>query len=712
MFRGTALSPSERRQTEGGFTLIELLVVITILGILAAVVVFSVRGVTDKGKQAAITTDAGVVRTAEEAYCAKNGSYGTEAKLVTAGLLTGQSNYTAVALTAGGACGSASSMTSAFMLGYAQANGGSPSSISQLKLAASGSPGNGYPTPFAYLRGPGYLNANYMFDPLVWKDKTGNPVPWLVASIPTPSPDGKTWVFTLRNGIKWSDGVALTPDDVAFTFNYQTGTGAAVAGNPNFYVPYLQYITSVVADDVANTVTFNLNTAFNTFMLNIAEEMVIIPQHIWGPVTDPLKFGTPSQSAGDPPQAQAYIGTGPYTFNLANFTVGTGQSEYDANPTFFLGIPYVRKLLFVLSTSSVADLLAGNIDAGAPGNEESVSNAAIAPLSALPNIANPGGWTRSIQFNFFAGFPFNNIKFRQAMAYAVNRQDLLTTILNGRGQLPSMGTLSPSHPFIAPGLPTYSFSLAAANTLLDSIGMTTNGCGAPSPTCFRTVDGTNPFTAQISTTSSPTAGDPNSRFSEQTVTLVRSYLAAVGINSSEVNDVPDNSKAGTGSAASAAQGSYQMMVEGWGNITSDPDALRTRLSDAYTGVLKAGCTLQTNHSGCYTNGSFTEVYGWNATNDQGGTDHSADFIAKSNDQLFTTSAAQRLADVQAMQADAAADVPEIQLYVPTALIYYQPNGFSAWYATPGGTPPGPPGFNNKEVFVTGTQFGLPPGFSG
>jgi len=62
---------------ERGFTLIELLVVIVILGILAAVVVFAVRGSGDKGKKAAVATDERIIRTALELYCARNGRYPT-----------------------------------------------------------------------------------------------------------------------------------------------------------------------------------------------------------------------------------------------------------------------------------------------------------------------------------------------------------------------------------------------------------------------------------------------------------------------------------------------------------------------------------------------------------------------------------------------------------------------------------------------------------
>jgi general secretion pathway protein G len=65
------------RKSEGGFTLVELLVVIVILGILAAVAVFAVSGITNKGKGSACSADVKSVETASEAYYAKNGAYAT-----------------------------------------------------------------------------------------------------------------------------------------------------------------------------------------------------------------------------------------------------------------------------------------------------------------------------------------------------------------------------------------------------------------------------------------------------------------------------------------------------------------------------------------------------------------------------------------------------------------------------------------------------------
>ena len=61
-------SMEKKRSGQGGFTLVELLVVIAILGILAAIVVFAVAGVGDKGQASANKTTCSVLQTAEEGY--------------------------------------------------------------------------------------------------------------------------------------------------------------------------------------------------------------------------------------------------------------------------------------------------------------------------------------------------------------------------------------------------------------------------------------------------------------------------------------------------------------------------------------------------------------------------------------------------------------------------------------------------------------------
>jgi general secretion pathway protein G len=96
-------SIEKKRSGEGGFTLIELLVVIVILGILAAIVVFAIGGLTDSSTKSACNADANTLKTAEDAYYATpsaadpntpNQTYADEAQLKTSKLIKALStNY-------------------------------------------------------------------------------------------------------------------------------------------------------------------------------------------------------------------------------------------------------------------------------------------------------------------------------------------------------------------------------------------------------------------------------------------------------------------------------------------------------------------------------------------------------------------------------------------------------------------------------------------
>jgi prepilin-type N-terminal cleavage/methylation domain-containing protein len=98
----------KKRNGEAGFTLVELLIVIVILGILSAIVVFAVGGITDKGTDASCKTDASVLQAAEEAYFAAttagNGTYTADQQdLIDAGFIHEASTKHTVALDAAGA---------------------------------------------------------------------------------------------------------------------------------------------------------------------------------------------------------------------------------------------------------------------------------------------------------------------------------------------------------------------------------------------------------------------------------------------------------------------------------------------------------------------------------------------------------------------------------------------------------------------------------
>ena len=90
----------KKAKADDGFTLIELLLVIIILGVLSAVVIFSVQGLTDRGEEASCKTDRRILRTAEEAYYAKEDKreYTDEQGLVDADLLEDKSSLHDIAV--------------------------------------------------------------------------------------------------------------------------------------------------------------------------------------------------------------------------------------------------------------------------------------------------------------------------------------------------------------------------------------------------------------------------------------------------------------------------------------------------------------------------------------------------------------------------------------------------------------------------------------
>ncbi|MGH2514977.1 MAG: ABC transporter substrate-binding protein, partial [Ktedonobacterales bacterium] len=100
------------------------------------------------------------------------------------------------------------------------------------------------------------------------------------------SNNNTTLTFTIRQGVKWSDGQAFSANDVAFTFNMLKQYPAA-DGNGLW-----QHLASVTASD-ANTVVMTFQSAFPTD-LPFIEGTYIVPQHIWNSAGDPTKFANPT----------------------------------------------------------------------------------------------------------------------------------------------------------------------------------------------------------------------------------------------------------------------------------------------------------------------------------------------------------------------------------------------------------------------------------
>ncbi len=129
---------------------------------------------------------------------------------------------------------------------------------------------------------------------------TQPPIPWLATSYAW-SNGGKTITFTIRKGVKFSDGKPLTAADVAFSFNLLKNNPTLTLSAPP-PVP-----ESATAPNATTAVlTFSQPEYANLFLIG---GMYIVPQHIWQSISNPATFADP-----DP------IGTGPYVVSQFSAT--------------------------------------------------------------------------------------------------------------------------------------------------------------------------------------------------------------------------------------------------------------------------------------------------------------------------------------------------------------------------------------------------------
>ncbi len=684
-------SLTRHRANQKGFTLVELLVVIVIIGILAAVVVFAVQGTGDKGRNAALRTDAETLRTAQEAHCAQLGRYAaSDQELVDARFLSEVSEYHEVAPGGFGQTGCGSYIIDAVEPGFGQA-----SQVDVVSLASFPTPNpGGFPSPFAFGQGPGFNNMHYIFDSLTWKDATGGYIPWLATGLGVVGDNGTnpTVTYTLRDGVQFSNGDPLTANDVAFTFDYirPGGTYSAGAGIPGSFYYSLEYISNVTASgaDPANgiggTVTFTLTAPFVPFEAMIGSRIPILPESIWSTVADPKNYGSPTDpnrntadANGVTPAQKAVTGSGPYTLVDPGTWPASGVPTYafvaktgiTPATSFYLGTPFVRRLEYKpAGPNQLTALQNGAIDgAAAPDG--------VAPPPALDGfdrIQAPGENVRAIHFNMRTGaartganvspnsFPYDRPAFRQAIAYALDRKQLVTNVLNGLGEVGSMGALAPSNAFANRNLPTYERDLAKAGQLLDSLDIKdTNSDGVRELPCTEPCTRTN-FTPTIRSQAAST---------DTTNSLVDGYFDDIGI--------AVNIEAGV-AIPQFTSGNYDIGMLGYGAMGAEPDQLRNRLSN------KDPLPL------------FTDVYGWN----------NPEFETLAYQQVSDRDPTTRRQKLNRMQELVAQDVPLISLYLPTRYWVYSAKPVP-WYFTPGGLWAGWPGAPSKQLFVVGKKIGLP-----
>ena len=142
---------------------------------------------------------------------------------------------------------------------------------------------------------------DFIYEPLVVFNRLkGNEPNFRLAESFELADDLKSITFTLRDGLKWSDGEPLTADDVVFTYDYIKQFPAL-----DFISVSAQLASVEKVDD--RTVKFNLNEA-NSLIANTIVAMPIVPEHIWAEIEDPVTF------ANETP-----VGSGPLT-EITRFT--------------------------------------------------------------------------------------------------------------------------------------------------------------------------------------------------------------------------------------------------------------------------------------------------------------------------------------------------------------------------------------------------------
>ena len=311
--------------------------------------------------------------------------------------------------------------------------------------------------PFVGTQGTDFEIWTLNYDGLVGGNGTNAVLPQLATSWSV-SPDGKTWTFHLRHGVTWQDGVPLTAKDVAFSYNY------ILTNNLANWTVYLTGIKRVEAVDTYTVKIFC--TAPKADVLT--DGIYIVPEHIWSKV--------PGKVAGSTYKVKLpLVGSGPYQ------TVGYQQDSYVtmvANPHFWGGRPKVDELIFQTyqdADTMVSDLKSGYLDAAV-----GIPRAQYAQVSKTPGITvSADAYWQFVELGmncdpspFSKGNPvLRDVRFRQALNWAVNRQQVVNLAYGGFATVGStlIPPYSPYH-WQPPVDQTFSYNPAKANQILDAAG--------------------------------------------------------------------------------------------------------------------------------------------------------------------------------------------------------------------------------------------------
>jgi peptide/nickel transport system substrate-binding protein len=314
-------------------------------------------------------------------------------------------------------------------------------------------------------------------------------VPILAAALPTVSSDGLTYTFTLRTGVKFSDGTPLNATAVKFNYDrWKAFPKGDLEDNAYYYGAVFggfgdsSNIVSVTADDTANTVVMTLKTPQSNFLL--AQTLQVFG--IQSPTAlQAGKADTTPLSANDYAQGKgtSMVGTGPF---ILKEWVPEDHVTLVKNPNYWdtPNAAYLDQITFKIFKDQTTKLQA--IQSGGLDLAETIAPAdvAAAKSSGLTIIdrgqsCNLGylGLNQAIQSS--NGGPatptiYANKNVRLAVAEALNTQGYIDAFYAGQGKVPTSFMPPATIGYKAEALPTYDVakakaSLAAANLTPDQL---------------------------------------------------------------------------------------------------------------------------------------------------------------------------------------------------------------------------------------------------
>ena len=318
-----------------------------------------------------------------------------------------------------------------------------------------------------------------------------------LAELPKVSPDNLTWTFTIKPGLKWSDGQPLTAADVMFTLdlifdekvqtNMREGMKVDVPdGKGGFKRQAIKY-KKVGADKVA--FTFPVPYAPARDIINIA----VAPKHA---LYAAWKSGRFNPKWGIDADVTKIVCSGPYVFQ--SYVPGQ-RMVYKRNPYYWKKadngdqLPYIDRLVTLIvpdSNTTTLKFLAGDTDVmGVQQSDYKTVKAKEEEKGFKVYNLGPTTTTNFLSFNMnMRSKPaqdnpelfklFNDDRFRQAVSHAINREQIVRNVYDGLGQ-PGYGPETPANKlFYTKDIPRFEYNPTKAKELLQQIGLKdSNGDG-------------------------------------------------------------------------------------------------------------------------------------------------------------------------------------------------------------------------------------------